>query len=173
MLSARLHQPIKPSVTWKEDWFSWKPNVCWSFNFMRQYSTNATPFSLNCYRTIINRRKRVFTNQLELTWQKVRTCWSRINQLHFTMYMSNIDITKRKVSPSWRRLTRDNNLKLTWNFYSPWLLLKMQIFPYSEGNSLTFPQPCINLFFPDFPLTGGNHRNWSKLISCGDLYLLL
>ena len=100
MLSARLHQPIKPSVTWKEDWFSWKPNVCWSFNFMRQYSANATPFSLNCYRTIINRRKRVFTNQLELTWQKVRTCWSRINKLHFTMYMSNIDITKRKVSPS-------------------------------------------------------------------------
>ena len=116
MLSARLHQPIKPSVTWKEDWFSWKPNVCWSFNFMRQYSANATPFSLNCYRTIINRRKRVFTNQLELTWQKERTCWSRISQLHFTMYTSNIDITKRKVSPSWRRLTRDKQPQINLKF---------------------------------------------------------
>ena len=116
MLSARLHQPIKPSVTWKEDWFSWKPNVCWSFNFMRQYSTNATPFSLNCYRTIINRRKRVFTNQLELTWQKEKTCWSRISQLHFTMYTSNIDITKRKVSPSWRRLTRDKQPQINLKF---------------------------------------------------------
>ena len=40
-------------VTWKKDWFSWKPNISLLLNFIKQYSTNPIPDVRETYRIFL------------------------------------------------------------------------------------------------------------------------
>lgn len=88
--------------------FSWKPNISLlQFRLTKFYQSNTSHVCENAPQNSRNgsnelkRRKSLsFMNQLELALQRERICLSGICQLYYTMYTSNINITIRKVSPS-------------------------------------------------------------------------
>ena len=151
-------------VTWKKDWFSWKPNISLLLNFIKQYSTNPIPH--------VREKYRIFLKMLESSARKrERKCMVHRKPTSTCITKGSKDRLVKNVSHvlnkyiKWRRKPKQesamichheggpNKMKefiFTWNYFFSLTTFRDVNFPWLNVKIPDFPWPGRNWFFPDF-----------------------
>lgn len=138
-------------VTWKKDWFSWKPNISLLLNFIKQYFTNPIPH--------VREKYRKFLKMLESSARKrERKCMVHRKPTSTCITKGSKDRLVKNVSPvlnkyiKWRRKPKQESAIICHHGVHIYLTFHFSLTTFRDVNF-----PWLNVKIPDFPWPG---RNW-------------